>query len=408
VYGSGVVSYTKNLVCGLKDLGTGIEIHVVADKNPGLQEEYMDDGVIVHRVFEKKASYFLRIFKILRKIKPHIVHIQHEYFLYGGVFSAILFPLLILLSRVVSYKVVVTFHGVLPLKLLDDSKFREENGIEGPLWLLKIGLLIVTKLISSLAHAVVVHGPLLQENLVGSYGVDRKKVIVIPHGVYEIELTAWKDAKRKLGLQNKKIILFFGYLTGYKGLDLLIEAFGYIIRKIPEVVLIIAGGEHPRLKDSPNYRKYLEDLKAKARGISKNIIFTGFVPENEIPLYFSAADLVVFPYKFATSIGPLSIVCSYRKPFLVSETLKKAFNFPDEIAFKENPTSLALKIENFFSSSNFHNNKNYYEKIISNIKEERSWSKISYKTFMLYKKLLLGNRVINLRNIQLRASTKTS
>jgi len=325
IYDSGVASYTKNLVCELKKLDTEMEIHVVADRNPTLQKHYIDNGVRIHRVFDRGTCCYIKIFKTLRKIRPDVVHIQHEYFLYGGIFSASLFPLLVLLSRLVSRKVIVTLHGVIPLNLLKDPKFRRENGIEGPQFLLKVGLWIVTKLISLLTHVIVVHDPLLKRSLIENYGVNQAKIKVIPHGVEKAKLIPQEEAKKNLALRGRKIILFFGYLAGYKGLESLIEAYKHVASQLIGTTLVIAGGEHPRLKCKPQYKQWLNKLMQKAEKINQElkengeIIFTGYVPENVIPIYYSAADLVVLPYKAKMAAsGPESLAISFEKPYIVT------------------------------------------------------------------------------------------
>ena len=167
VYGSGVASYTKNLVEALRNIDPkSIEVHVVADYREGLPRLYIDNNIAVHRVYNRGPLYVFQVFRELCRIKPNITHIQHEYFLYGGLLTAALFPLLVALSRLISSKVVVTIHGVIPLKLLNDDEFRKENGIHGSALILKLGLLLVTKLIALFSSKVIVHEPFLKEYLV--------------------------------------------------------------------------------------------------------------------------------------------------------------------------------------------------------------------------------------------------
>lgn len=326
VYGSGVAAYTKNLAEALRSVDPKIEIHVIADRKEGLPRLYMDNGVIVHRVYDKRPIYVLQIFKELCKIKPNAVHIQHEYFLYGGLVTAVLFPLLVILSKLVSRKVVVTIHGVIPLKLLEDQEFKKENGIQGPSLILKLGLILVTKLMVLPSDKVIVHEQFLKKYLVEDYKENPRKIIVIPHGVEDLESLPKDEAKKRLGLEGKTALLYFGYLTGYKGIEELLEAYKEIAKKIPNTVLIIAGGPHPRLVKERWYREWISSLVKKALNIQQEvgdngkIIFVGYVPEDKIPLYFSAADIVVLPYKARIAAsGPEALAIAFERPVIVIE-----------------------------------------------------------------------------------------
>jgi len=324
-YISGVASYTKNLAESLKIISQSLEVFVVSNKMANLPEKYVDRGIMVYRTFKTGPFFILRVFKALKKIRPNIIHIQHEYFLYGGLLSAISFPLLPLLSRLISQRVVVTIHGVIPLKLLNDKEFKEENGIEGPSWLLSIGLRLVTKLIALTSHIIIVHESFLKKYLSEDYNIKQEKVIVIPHGIEEVRMIPQEEAKRRLGLRNRIVILYFGYLTGYKGIEILIEAYKHISKRLSKTVLIIAGGKHPRLKHQKWYRQWLKEIVQQAKCIERHlegqgrILFTGFLSEREISIYYSAADLVVLPYKTRISAsGPEALAIAYERPLLIT------------------------------------------------------------------------------------------
>ena len=324
VYGSGVASYTKNLVEALKNTNPEIEVHIVTEHREGLPELYIDNNVVVHRVYNRGSLYVIQIFKELCRIRPAITHIQHEYFLYGGLLTAVLFPLLVALSRLTSNKVITTIHGVIPLKLLDDAEFRRENGIHEPALVLKLGLLLITKLILLFADKVIVHEPFLKEYLIRYYKERPRKIVIIPHGVEDMKPLPKEEAKKKLGLKERTILLYFGYLTWYKGLKELLKIYEGVAKKISNTVLIIAGGLHPRLVKERWYRTWIHSIVYKAQVIQREIkdrgriIFTGYIPEKDIPLYFSAADIVVLPYKVRIAAsGPESLAIAFEKPSVI-------------------------------------------------------------------------------------------
>lgn len=135
-----------------------------------------------------------------------------------------------------------------------------------------------------------------------------------PHPLFDIygEKLPVNIAKQKLGLETDfNYLLFFGFIRDYKGLDLLIQAFGdKRLRKYP-VKLLVAGEYY---SNPEPYLQLIREMK-----LSEYIVLrTEFIPDNEVNMYFSAADLVVQPYKTATQSGVTQIAYHFEKPMLVT------------------------------------------------------------------------------------------
>jgi glycosyltransferase involved in cell wall biosynthesis len=374
----GVASYTKNLVVSLLN---NCKVVVFADRMSRTNNEY-HEGAMVYRCWNKGVLYPFQIFKKLLSNAIDIVHVQHETYLYGGLDSALVFPLLLALVRLLRKPVILTLHGVIPLSRVNRS-FLKENWINGNPFAMKVGLTSLVKIMLSLSTAIIVHEEPLKEILIKEYKCSASKIHVIHHGIEERnDLIKKNEAKEKLGLSGKKVILLFGYITGYKNVELLIDSAKFL--KVPEWVMLIAGGAHPRLNYDLGYLKYLSDLRRKASAISnEKILFKGFVSEEEISLYFSAADLVVFPHNICiSSSGPLSLTASYGKPFLVADSFREIVDF-DEIVFKNSPEQLAKKIDGFFVDTTFRLKSLEYA---HKFKQMRSWDSIAKRTIMLYKR----------------------
>ena len=174
---------------------------------------------------------------------------------------------------------------------------------------------------------------------------------------------------------------YYGYITGYKNVELLIDSAKFL--KIPEWTMIIAGGSHPRLSNNSGYNEYISYLRKKASAISNRILFKGFIREEEVPLYFSAADLVVLPYTACISAsGPLSLAISYERPFLVSDALSEILP-SNYLVFRSDSRELANKIDSFF-----RDNKVEAEALccLKNLKNKRLWRKVSLQTYKVYVK----------------------
>ena len=112
-------------------------------------------------------------------------------------------------------------------------------------------------------------------------------------------------------LPENKYILFFGLVRKYKGLDILLQALASPILDHLPIKLIVAGEFYD---DVESYRNMVEDLGLKAKVIMPNT----FIPNAEVVRYFSAADLVVQPYRDATQSGVTQVAYHFDKPMIVS------------------------------------------------------------------------------------------
>ncbi len=116
-----------------------------------------------------------------------------------------------------------------------------------------------------------------------------EKIEVIPTGI-DIKRFENGDGKKLRERYQKPIILHVGRIVREKNIDLLIDAFPLINKKVDAVVLI--GGEGP-------YKKELMK-KVKKKGFQKSIIFTGFIKDEELPDYYKAASVFAFPSTYET------------------------------------------------------------------------------------------------------------
>lgn len=87
---------------------------------------------------------------------------------------------------------------------------------------------------------------------------------------------------KKYNLKNKKVLLYVGRIAPHKGIHLLLESFNIIKKHIPNSKLIIAG--------KPTFNRYFKNLKKSA---NKNVIFTGFVEDEDLPYYYAACNVYV-------------------------------------------------------------------------------------------------------------------
>ena len=170
-----------------------------------------------------------------------------------------------------------------------------------------------------------------------------------PHPIYDSynEAVSKQAACERLQLDpNKKYILFFGFIREYKGLDWLLEAMADE-RIVQSGIELLAAGEYYNKEVEANDNKIIEEYKLQSRVHLK----TDFIPNSEVRYYFSAADLVVQPYKHATQSGITQIAFHFEKPMVVTNVGGLAEVVPDgKVGFvaEPNPKSIADAILKFY------------------------------------------------------------
>jgi len=383
--------YTANLLSGLPAAELHYEIY--ADKLTGQPLSYYEnERVEVIRSWTPNAFSVFQIIRQIAKSRPDLVHVQHEVFHFGPAPSAILILLLFLYTKIVKIPTLVTLHQVFLISRIEQP-FLKQYGLPIPAFLVRWVLWLAIAPIVILADGIIVHARKFTQILASEYRLSRQihKVIVIPLGVEDLDTkTSSVEAKARLGFPGKRILLFLGNLTGYKGLELLVDSMGILEKKHDDLVLIIGGRDTPGFKViKEGGLSYSDWLTQRAQAVSSHICFVGFIEHGELPLYFAAADLVVLPYTLGfSSSGPLALALSYRRPFIVSTSLEDIVEL-EEARFEPTVSSLAEKIDRFLKSEDLRG------KIIDyglKLREERLWPHIGKKTYQLYCRHLKDQR----------------
>ena len=202
---------------------------------------------------------------------------------------------------------------------------------------------------------------------------------VIPHPLYSHfgQKMPRGEAEKALGLEGgKRNILFFGLIREYKGLDILLEAFGGLGE---DYQLIVAGEPYGSFE---KYRKIID-----ASGCSNRIhLFLKYIKDSEVSSFFSAADVVVRPYRSATQSGISSISYHFEIPMIVTDTggLKEMIGDRGTGLVAESCTPEAIRNEiiRYFSDPGTG------EKCRDRIREEKerlSWNSFCSKLLDFYK-----------------------
>ncbi len=171
----------------------------------------------------------------------------------------------------------------------------------------------------------------------------------VPHPLYDNfgEIISKEGARKRLGISEEdKVILFFGFIRKYKGLDILLEAFKILNSesKIKNLKLLIAGEFY---EDEKNYHELLNDPAIK----NDLILHTNFISDSEVKYYLCAADCVVQPYRSATQSGVTPLAYHFEKPMIVTNVGGLPSLVPDKkvgLIAEPNAESIAEKIIEYF------------------------------------------------------------
>lgn len=130
---------------------------------------------------------------------------------------------------------------------------------------------------------------------------------------YDLNKFNTQTARQSLGIQTKYVVLFFGLIRAYKGLDKLLEAFPLIENEVKDVTLLVAGENYE------NFDKYTQLIEQS--GVKEKIqLHIKYIPNENIEPYFKAADVVCLPYYTATQSGIVMMAYGFRKPVVVTNT----------------------------------------------------------------------------------------
>ena len=208
-----------------------------------------------------------------------------------------------------------------------------------------------------------------------------KPTLLSPHPIFKHfgESISKEDARKALGIDyNDKIILFFGFIRQYKGLDLLLKAMAVNEIKEAGIKLMIVGEFY---EDAQPYHDLIKSL-----GIEASVILhTQFVPDSDVKKYVCSADFMIQPYKHATQSGVTPLAYHFEIPMLVTNVGALADTVPDGkvgVVVEPNEMDIATGIQTLYQ-----NGTEYYLNNIKDEKKKYSWEQMANNFLILHQQL---------------------
>lgn len=320
------------------------------------------------------TKYYFKLLKYTATTDSKIFHIQ-----WLNKFTYLDRTFLNVYYKILGKKLVFTAHNI---------DIKERDG-ESTL-INKLSLKFMYKIVDH----IFVHTENMKLQLIKDFNIKEEKITVIPFGINIIvpkSKLLGVQAKKKLFFEgNEKIILYFGKIAPYKGLEYLISALVNLKEKFSDFKLIIAG--QIKHKDYESYWENIQRLIEKYNLKDYIIKKIEFIPDEDIEVYFKSADVLILPYKYIFQSGVIFLSYSFGLPVIATDvgSLKEDI-IEGETGFisrPEDPQDLAEKIELFFNSDLYKNLETNRSKIIEYANEKYSWDKIGEKTYEVYKNLL--------------------
>ena len=268
----GIATFTRDLCEAVAATGRIEECYVGAVTDRALGYDY--PSRVKFQIQERELDSYRRAADLLNFRNAGVLCVQHEFGIYGGPAGSHLLALL----QEARMPVVTTLHTV--LQKPNDTQRR------------------VMQVLAERSARLVVMAEKGAQILSETYGVDRGKIAVIPHGIPDIAPHESSEAKGQFGVEGRTVLLTFGLLGPGKGIEHVIEALPAIVKDHPEVVYIILGATHPHLvaREGERYRIGLEWL-AEERGVKEHVIFYNqYVSPEDLEQFIRASDIYLTPY----------------------------------------------------------------------------------------------------------------
>ena len=250
---------------------------------------------------------------------------------------------------------------------------------------------ISLKILYRIVDHIFVHTQAMKDELIREFGVAHGMVTVIPFGINktipDTELDSL-NARKYLKLEKSDIVLlFFGNIAPYKGLDILVDSFELVAAEETKIKLIIAGS----IKKSDDYWKDIEKAITKKKLHGRILKRIEFIPDKEVEVFFKAADALVLPYRFIYQSGPLFLAYNFGLPVIAnnvgsfkSDILEGVTGF---VSNGVDPDSLSKTIKKFINSSLCKDKNKTSHSIKKYANKKYSWNEIAAKTIRIYKQI---------------------
>jgi D-inositol-3-phosphate glycosyltransferase len=331
------------------------------------------EDTALRRKLVRIVAYYARLAKYAARSRARIFHI-----LWNNKFEHFDRTLLMLYYRLFRKRIILTAHNV---------NMRKRDGRDS--WFNRLSLGIQYRL----CHHILVHTTAMKDELVTDFGIPSSRVGVIPFGINNTcpsTALGRGEARERIGLGSReKVLLFFGQIAPYKGLEYLLSAFSEIAKHDEDYRLLIAG------KVKKGYASYWNDIQSKiaASDVRRQIIARiEHVPDDEVEIYYKAADILVIPYVEIFQSGVPFLSYCFGLPIIATDVGSLRDDIIEGktgfLCRAKDPADLARAIRTYFASDLYINLEVYRRRIREFANERNSWIRVGEILDGVYRQML--------------------
>ena len=335
-----------------------------------LRGDQRSDAPIIQKLL-RITTYYVRLLRYSITARPKIFHI-----LWNNRFELFDRTILMIYYRLLGKRLVLTAHNVNAAKRDGNDTFLNRASLS---------------LQYRLADHIFVHTSKMKSELVNDFDVRPHKISEIPLGLNDTvpisDLTAM-EARKRLGIDiHERVLLFFGRISPYKGLEYLVRALADVCNTYAHYRLLIVGSVQNCAEYWENVQMEIRQLGIQARVITR----IEFVPDHETELYFKGSDVLVLPYADVFQSGVLVLAYSFGLPVIAADVGCLSEDVVDGqtgyIFRSKNSADLARKIEIYFASSLFRDLESRRHDIRDYANKKYSWAQVGQITRNVYETL---------------------
>lgn len=366
----GIATFTKDITDAFNNkFNPQLFAKVIAldeDKTSAYVYDHNVDSVVI----ATEVDEYVRLAnRINQQKKVALVTVEHEFGIFGGKYGDYLIPFL----QVINKPVITALHTVL------EEPDREMKR--------------VVRTIADQSAALIIMNELSGKVLEQVYGVDKNKIVVIPHGIPQTTLEKPGSAKEYTWrLKGRRVLMTFGLLSPNKGVEYTIRALPAIVKKYPDVVFVLIGETHPAILDAQG-EEYRNFLKKEVRRLKLNqhvLFYDQYHTKNELISLLKASDIYI-----SSSLDPrqsvsgtISYALGVGRPVIATSSIYSKYII-------DGTNGIVVPFENSSAISNavlrlLNDDKLRWDMSVAAYKKSRPmvWPNVAQAHFLLFRKFI--------------------
>ncbi len=369
----GIATYSQDLVRALRREGHEVHIVTFSDCRGRHKKKFVHPVLKVKKNHElREAGWDQKLFGTIARIKPDVVHIQHEYgmYIYDDDHSSGLLRPFFKWKVETEIPIVVTYHSV----------YTVLDRVEA----------IYMDVALKLTNAGVVHEEYQKNNLPINIGRVPDNLYVIPHGAKDI-VPRRKEAREEYGLQGKKVVGVIGWWEPNKGFERVVKVWPRIRKEIgPKAVLVVAGDARPGSSSGQIYKPKLLKAIQRNKAMKSIRVITGSFSPEEYDRILSTFDLMVLPYSRASQSGNLAHSFALGVPCVVTAMEGLKAEVENSKAGLTVPPGDDVELMHAIAHIMKHDElrKRYARNAAKYVTRQLTWRIVANKHIALYQKLI--------------------